>query len=88
MSGMMTKLKSRKSKEESEREFQPLEIMGVFWVFFGTVVLAATFFVEATERVPALHGRITNLIAGGILLGAGVLAYLRGRRRRKSGKGI
>ena len=84
----MSEKKIRKQNDETVREFQPLEIMGLFWIFFGSVVLVATFFVQATERVPVLHGRITNLIAGGILLAAGLMAFFRGRRRRKTRAGI
>ena len=88
MRGPMAEQNKSKQNEEKVREFQPLEIMGLFWIFFGSVVLVATFFVQATERVPALHGRVTNLIAGGILLAAGLLAFFRGRRRRKTRVGI
>ena len=88
MSEPMFEQKKNKQNGEKVREFQPLEIMGLFWMFFGTVVLVATFFVQGTERVPVLHGRITNLIAGGILLAAGLLTFFRGRRRRKTRAGI
>jgi hypothetical protein len=65
--------------------FEPLEIMGVFWLFFGIVVLLATFFVRGTENVPLLRGIVTNIIAGVLLLAAGVFSILKGRanKRRK-----
>jgi hypothetical protein len=71
-----------------KRPFEPLEIVGVFWSLFGVVVLLATFFVRGTPQVPAIRGILTNLIAGSLLLGVGLLSVLRGRankRRTESG---
>ena len=70
----------------SKQTFEPLEIMGVFWLFFGIVVLLATFFVKGTDNVPLMRGIITNIIAAALLLAAGVFSILKGRankRRRK-----
>lgn len=70
---------------EKKIAFEPLEIMGVFWIFFGVVVLLATLFVKGTENVPVIRGIVTNVIAGLLLLAAGVFSFLRGRshKRRK-----
>lgn len=78
---------SPNDKQSGQKQtFEPLEIMGVFWLFFGIVVLLATFFVKGTENVPLLRGIVTNIIAAGLLLAAGVFSILKGRsnkRRRK-----
>jgi hypothetical protein len=51
------------------------------------VVLLATFFVKGTENVPLMRGIVTNIIAAGLLLAAGIFSILKGRsnkrRRRK-----
>ena len=74
-------------KQSGQKQtFEPLEIMGVFWLFFGIVVLLATFFVKGTENVPLMRGIVTNIIAAGLLLAAGIFSILKGRsnkRRRK-----
>jgi len=76
---------SKDKKQGSEQMFEPLEIMGVFWLFFGMVVLLATFFVKGTENVPLVRGIVTNIIAGALLLCAGIFSILKGRanKRRK-----
>jgi len=78
---------SSNDKQSGSKEiFEPLEIMGVFWLFFGIVVLLATFFVKGTENVPLMRGIVTNIIAAALLLGAGIFSILKGRankRRRK-----
>ncbi len=70
---------------DEKKTFEPFTILGVFWSLFGLVVLMATFFVRETPQVPLLHGVVTNLIAGSLLLGVGIAALLKGRadRRRK-----
>lgn len=73
-------------RHNSKQVFEPLEIMGAFWLFFGIVVLLATFFVKGTENVPAIRGIVTNIFAGILLLAAGIFSILKGRsnkRRRK-----
>lgn len=74
------------SKEQttvSKRKFEPLEIMGLFWLVFGFIVLISTFFVKATPKVPLIRGVVTNIIAGLLLLGAGVLSILKGRANKR-----
>lgn len=72
----------------TSREFKPLAIMGIFWLAFGIVVLIATFFVKATPNVPQVRGVITNIIAGFLLLGAGIFSILKGKAKnyRKNSK--
>ena len=79
-------MSSNDKQSESKEIFEPLEIMGVFWLFFGIVVLLATFFVKGTENVPLMRGIVTNIIAAALLLAAGIFSILKGRankRRRK-----
>jgi len=80
-------MSSNDKQSGAKQTFEPLEIMGVFWLFFGIVVLLATFFVKGTENVPLMRGIVTNIIAAGLLLAAGIFSILKGRsnkrRRRK-----
>ena len=66
-----------------KKAFEPLSIMGIFWSAFGVIVLIATFFVRGTPQVPLSRGIITNIIAGVLLLGAGVFSFLKGRANRR-----
>jgi uncharacterized membrane protein len=76
---------SEASNEDIKKTFEPLLIVGVFWSIFGVVVLFATMFVRETPQVPLLRGVVTNLIAGSLLLGVGLLSIFKGRanQRRK-----
>jgi hypothetical protein len=79
-------MSSNDNQPENKQVFEPLEIMGVFWFFFGIVVLVGTFFVEGRENVPLIRGIVTNIIASALLLAAGIFSILKGRsnkRRRK-----
>lgn len=79
-------MSSNNQQSEQKQTFEPLEIMGVFWLFFGLVVLFATFFVKGTENVPLMRGIVTNIIAAVLLLAAGIFSILKGKankRRRK-----
>ncbi|MBN2013308.1 hypothetical protein JW960_28515 [candidate division KSB1 bacterium] len=71
------------STGKSEQVFDPLRIMGIFWAAFGTIVLSATAFIRVTPRVPLFQGVVTNLIAGGILLAAGVLCLLKAKSNKQ-----
>jgi hypothetical protein len=68
-----------------KKTFEPLMIVGVFWSIFGVVVLFATIFVRETDQVPLIRGVVTNLIAGSLLLGVGMISVLKGKanQRRK-----
>lgn len=77
---------SNDNQSKEKQTFEPLEIMGFFWLFFGIVVLFATIFVEGTENVPLMRGIVTNILAAALLLAAGLFSILKGRankRRRK-----
>jgi len=83
---MEDRMTTNDKQPDSKQTFEPLEIMGVFWLFFGLVVLFATFFVKGTENVPLMRGIVTNIIAAALLLAAGIFSILKGRankRRRK-----
>jgi hypothetical protein len=76
-------MSSNDNHKETRQVFEPLEIMGVFWLFFGIVVLLGTFFVKGTENVPIVRGVVTNIIASSLLLAAGVFSILKGRSNRR-----
>ena len=71
------------SNKPTRKVFQPLEIIGIFWVVFGIIVLFATFFVKATPQVPRIHGIITNIIAGLLLFGVGLACVIKGRANKR-----
>jgi uncharacterized membrane protein HdeD (DUF308 family) len=68
---------------EPEKSFEPLQIMGIFWLVFGIIVLASTFFIEATPKVPLVRGVVTNVIAGLLLFGAGIFCIVKARSKKK-----
>jgi predicted benzoate:H+ symporter BenE len=76
-------MNSDKQTLEPEKKFEPLQIMGIFWLVFGIIVLASTFFVEATPQVPLVRGVVTNIIAGLLLLGAGVFCIIKAKINKK-----
>jgi hypothetical protein len=75
------------ASEQSEMVFDPLKVMGVFWLIFGVIVLFATFFIKATPRVPLVPSVITNIIAGSLLTIAGVVCLLKAKHNAKVKKG-
>jgi drug/metabolite transporter (DMT)-like permease len=72
----------RKSNESGKPQFQPLAVMGVFWMAFGAIILLSSFFVRETPRVPLIRGLVTNIIAAVLLLGAGFYSWIRARRQK------
>ena len=52
------------NKENKIKEFQPLNIIGIFWLFFGTLVLFSTFFIKGTSYIPLSVAIITNILVG------------------------
>jgi len=63
-------------KRKQEKGLNPLEVMGAFWIALGLIMLVATY------APPSLVGKLTNMMAGMILLAIGSLALLKGRRKR------
>lgn len=80
---MEDKMPTNDKQSGQKQTFEPLEIMGIFWLFFGIVILLATFFVKGTENVPLMRGIVTNVIAAGLLLAAGIFSVLRGRANKR-----
>ena len=68
---------------DTTKTFEPLQIMGIFWIVFGIVILTATFFVKPTPQVPLIRGVATNLIAGILLSGIGTVSLVKGRARKQ-----
>lgn len=79
---------STERQPERKKEFEPLEVMGIFWLFLGILVFAATFFVKETPNVPLIRGAVTNIIAASLLLAAGIFSIMKARanKRRKHKK--
>jgi len=59
--------------EHNKLEFQSLQLMGLFLGIFGIIMIVAVIFPET------MQGKLTNLIAGIVLLGIGLGAVLKGR---------
>ncbi|MBN1551678.1 hypothetical protein JW979_09420 [bacterium] len=76
-------MNENKKLTEVEQPFDPLMIMGVFWLSFGVIILGATFFIKGTPAVPLLAGVLTNISAGSVLFAAGVICLLKARAKRK-----
>jgi uncharacterized membrane protein HdeD (DUF308 family) len=77
------KMNSNKQTTEPKKTFEPLEIMGIFWLVFGIIILVSTFFVKGTPQVPLIRGVVTNIISGFLLLAAGILSILKGRANKR-----
>lgn len=67
------------TKSSRESGPNPLEVMGLFWIALGIIMVIAVY------APPTTFGKLTNLAAGAILLAIGLIALLRGRRKRISG---
>jgi len=72
--------------EDIKKEFEVLELMGIFWMFFGGIVLLATFFVKDNPYVPLARGVISNILGGSILFGTGLLVFLKGKANKRKNK--
>jgi hypothetical protein len=77
-------MKSTDTISDEKTNFQPLELMGYFWLVFGVVVLIATFFVKETAFVPHVRGVFINIIAGSLLFFTGLFSIIKGRKNRLS----
>lgn len=62
-------------------EIQSLELMGVFLLIFGSLIIIAAFFPMD------LTGRMANVIVGGLLTAVGAALFLKGRGYRKARQG-
>lgn len=70
------------NETSGQKIFEPLEIIGYFWTFFGIIVAGATFFIQPNQYVPEVRAVVTNLIAAFLLLLAGGLCIYYGRKRK------
>ena len=66
-------------KEQRKKDFDALLIMGLFLGVFGLAVLVAVFY------TPTFHGRVVNLISGGVLVLIGAGAIYKGRFSKREG---
>jgi len=73
---------SIKNTSNEKKNFQPLELMGYFWLVFGIIVLIASFFIKETAFVPHTRGVLINLFAGILLFSIGLFSILKGRRSK------
>jgi len=69
------------NKENKIKEFQPLNIIGIFWLFFGTLVLFSTFFIKGTSYIPLSVAIITNILVGLTLFVIGFISLYRARKK-------
>jgi len=67
---------SEEVSAERKLEFQSLQLIGLFLSVIGIIMIIAIIFPENLE------GKITNLIAGLILLGFGIGAFLKGKSHK------
>ncbi len=63
-------------EQKKESGPNPLEVMGLFWIALGALMIIAIYAPED------LIGKLTNLIAGIILLAVGLLAFFKGRAKK------
>ena len=68
------------TKTPRESGPNPLEVMGLFWIALGVIMVVAVY------APPTTFGKLTNLAAGVILLAIGLIALLKGRAKRISGE--
>jgi len=61
------------------KQFNPFWTMGVFWVFFGLIVLSASFFIKPTPRVPLIVSLIIDISAALLLIALGGLCIWKAR---------
>ena len=67
--------------ETKIKEFQPLNVMGVFWLFFGVLVLFSTFFIKGTSYIPLSIAIITNILVGLILFTIGFISLYKAKKK-------
>ena len=56
---------------KDKKMLSPLQIMGIFWITFGLVVMITAY------APPTLIGKVTDLISGGVLLIIGIISVFR-----------
>ena len=68
--------------ETKMKEFEPLNIIGLFWLFFGVLVLFSTFFIEETSYIPLDIAILTNILVGLTLFSLGFFSLYRARKKK------
>jgi hypothetical protein len=58
--------------ENQKRGLNPLEVMGIFWMAFGVVVMIAVY------APPTWMGKLVNLLSGLTLFVIGIIAFFKG----------
>ncbi len=74
------------SKEKAVKHFNPFWTMGAFWIFFGVIVLSATFFIKPTPRVPLYISLIIDISAALLLILLGGICIWKARSIDKEEK--
>jgi len=59
-----------------KRDFKPLRLVGIFWLFLGGIILVSAIF------PPTKIGKIVDLIAGGLLFLMGAFFVLLSLRNK------
>jgi len=72
-------MKESKEQEIARTGKGPLTAIGIFLGVFGIAVLSGIFFTHT------LHGKIINLVCGGILLTIGLIAIYNDQFKNKTG---
>ncbi|HPI74175.1 MAG TPA: hypothetical protein PK843_13205 [bacterium] len=77
-------METQTTSSQTEKQFNPLNVIGLFWLLFGAVVLVSTFFVQASPRVPLMHGVLINLIAAALLIAAGGICLWKAKKNKRT----
>ncbi|NOY57558.1 MAG: hypothetical protein GXO75_01310 [Calditrichaeota bacterium] len=66
-------------KDHTARDLDTLILIGSFLAVFGVAVMIAVFYTDT------FHGKIVNLISGGLIFLIGLAGVIKGRWNRKKG---
>ena len=66
-------MSEKEGSQANKLELQSLQLIGAFLGLFGVIMIVAVIFPEDLE------GKITNLVAGVVLLACGIGSFLKGR---------
>lgn len=79
-------MENRDQDKKEIKHFNPFWTMGLFWVFFGLIVLSASFFIKPTPRVPLMVSLIIDIAAALLLILLGGLCIWKARSIEKAEK--
>lgn len=65
--------------DHTTRDLETLIVIGTFLAIFGVAVMIAVFYTDT------FHGKIVNLISGGLIFLIGLAAIIKGRWGKKKG---